>query len=244
MKDQAVKIKICGLTRPEDCLAVNKARPDYAGFVFAASKRQITLEQARYLISLLDPTIQPVGVFVEENDQQVEKIAKETGLRVIQLHTRPIPGRISRLRQSLSQSAAMNPLPAIWQRLAVSLERPAKEALIEAQKTIIDFKSRAFKDDLPDYWLLDSCRKGKAGGTGESFDWSFFQDFCLENPVVLAGGLGLENISPALALLSPAIVDCSSGVETNGQKDPEKIALFCTAVRNFRRCGQLEKPVV
>ena len=236
MKQTAVQIKICGLTRLEDCQAVNESKPDYAGFVFAPSRRQVSPELAGQLIRELDFSIRPVGVFTDASIGQICTVVLETGLQVIQLHSAAVPGRIASLRQCLA--AAPGPasvFPAIWQRLAVPLDQPGALALKEARRTIARLKKQGTADDLPDAWLLDSCRPGQSGGTGESFDWSVFKDFCREHPVILAGGLNIDNVAEALKQLNPMIVDCSSGVEVQNRKDPARIARFCAIVRDYNQ---------
>lgn len=243
MKQTAVQIKICGLTRPEDCQAVNESKPDYAGFVFAPSRRQVTPQLAGQLIRQLDSSIRPVGVFTETGVSEICTIVRETGLQVIQLHGAAVPGRIAGLRHCLAgipEAAAA--LPAIWQRLAVPLDQPAARSLKEARRTIARFLKQKMADDLPDAWLLDSCRPGQSGGTGESFDWSVFKDFCREHPVILAGGLNIDNVEEALKQLNPMVVDCSSGVEFENQKDPARIARFCAIVREYIQSIGIGRP--
>jgi len=242
MKPPPVQVKICGLTSPEAVQAVNRSQPDYAGFVFAPSRRQVSPEEAARLIRQLEPAIRPVGVFVDGSVARICQIASQTGLKVIQLHGEARPGFIAEMRQCLTEAAGTGyALPAIWQRLAVPLDQPAALALKEARQTISRFRIKGQADDLPDAWLLDSCRPGQAGGTGVTFDWRVFQDFCREHPVILAGGLNIENVGQALRQLHPLAVDCSSGVETEGRKDPARIARFCEIVREYSRdCGICE----
>jgi tryptophan synthase beta subunit len=232
--------KICGLVRPDDCLAVNAAQPDFAGFVFAKSRRQVTPAQAAALVKLLLPGILPVGVFVAATEETIASTAEAAGLRAVQLHDDFAPGRIARLRQRLASGTA------IWQRLAVPLDQPAEAALAAARKIVAAAAGtagaaiaatgpKATAPDLPDLWLLDSCKPAQAGGTGEPFNWAVFRAFCAEVPVVLAGGLSPANVSEALSTLLPAVVDCSSGVETAGRKDPQLVRQFCERVQQFNK---------
>lgn len=217
------KIKICGLTRREDCLAVNAARSDFAGFVFAPSRRQISADQAARLVAELNPEIRAVGVFVSEDAAAISSVAKAVPLAVVQLHGDALPDKLLELRRQL--------LPGIhiWQRLAVPLDQPFKETRDLIQATIDAFTAAGA---IPDAWLLDSCRPGQAGGTGEIFDWSPFSSLRLSAPLVLAGGLTLQNVAAGIRTLHPVIVDTSSGVETDGYKDAVKITAFCQAVRS------------
>ncbi len=230
MTGRVVRIKICGLSRSEDCLAVNAAKADYAGFVFAPSRRRVEPATAAGLIRLLEPGIQAVGVFVDESNAQIMAIARLTGISVVQIHGPAIPDRIARLRSQLP------PGTAIWQRLPVPLDQPAETALAEAERTIRRFRADADQNaklsrSLPDAWLLDSCRAGQTGGTGQIFAWPVFREFCRHYPVILAGGLDAGNVGAALQQLDLLAIDCSSGVETGGQKDPARIMAFCQAAR-------------
>lgn len=223
MTGYEVKVKICGLTRPADCEAVNNAQADYAGFVFAPSRRQVDAGLAADLALLLNPGISTVGVFVNEDDEKIVQIATLVRLAVVQLQGDAWPGRITRLRSILP------PGTAIWQRLAVPLDRPVSEALPAILKTLNDYSSAG---TAPDAWLLDSCKSGQAGGTGETFDWSLFRNLHFPAPLVLAGGLTPANVGSAVQLFAPAVVDTSSGVETGSVKDPGKIIRFCISARS------------
>jgi phosphoribosylanthranilate isomerase len=223
MKTKAVQIKICGLTRPEDCLAVNLAKVDYAGFVFAPSRRRLAISDATALVQRLDGAVSPVGVFVDEDDNFILQAVRLAGLEVVQLHGHAQYDRISHLRGILPMGTA------IWQRLD------------NIRRTVATFCSLAGANvaALPDRWLLDSSRPNQHGGTGTAFTWQVFQSFCREYPVVLAGGLDANNVAAAIALLHPAIVDCSSGVETDNQKDTTKIIQFCRSVRDVPSMADL-----
>lgn len=223
MTGHDVKVKICGLTRPADCEAVNAAQADFAGFVFAPSRRQVDASLAADLALLLVPGISTVGVFVDEDDEKIAQITRQVRLAVVQLHSDALPGRIARLRLVLPTGTA------IWQRLAVPIDRPVLETLPVIFRTLNDNSSA---ESAPDAWLLDSCKTGQAGGTGECFDWSSFRNLSFPAPLVLAGGLTPDNVGSAVQLFAPAVVDTSSGVETGCVKDPDKIIRFCMAARN------------
>ena len=157
------KIKLCGLSRPEDIAAANEVNPDYIGFVFAPkSKRYVSPTQAAQLKQQLAPGIQAVGVFVKEDPETVVHLLED-------------------LEKAQASSA--------------------------------------------DYILLDSGD----GGTGETFDWSLLAG--ATRPYFLAGGLDPENVGGAVEKLKPYAVDVSSGIETDGKKDPEKMRSFVRAVR-------------
>ena len=213
-----VQVKICGLVRPEDCLAVNAARADYAGFVLTGSRRQVTPKQAAALIRLLNPAILPVGVFTEEPSDQIARLAARLGLQVVQLHA--AAGRIASVRRLLP------PGIRIWQSLAVPVGLSPDKARAHIRTILAECLTR---QALPDAWLLDSCQDGRAGGTGRVLDWSALRAIGLNRPLVLAGGLSAENVGTAISCLRPAVVDCSSGVECDGRKNPAKIDEFCRA---------------
>ena len=130
------KVKICGLRRPEDIQMVNRLKPDYAGFVFAASSRQVTISQAEKLSGLLDSDICPVGVFVNEDPEIVAKIAESGIIRLIQLHGEEDAEYIQELKKKTG-------------RLVMKAVRVKDtEAILEAEQ-------------LPcDYLLLDTYVKG------------------------------------------------------------------------------------
>lgn len=222
MTKPGTKIKICGLTRPDDCRAVNDAGADYAGFVFAPSRRRVDIETAAGLIALLGPAMVPVGVFVDETVGEIVRTVQGAGLSMVQLHGEALPDKLTELRSHLS------PDVGIWQRLAVPLGVPSSIILSGIHEILGKFSAM---NALPDIWLLDSSRQGQAGGTGLSFDWPAFASLELTAPLALAGGLSPDNVILAINALQPAIVDASSGVETDGIKDPEKIRQFCANVR-------------
>lgn len=195
------RIKLCGLSRPQDVLAANGLRPEFVGFVFApGSRRQISPKQAENLRALLAPGIRAVGVFV---DQDVETVAALLGRGVIhlaQLHGHEDGAYLERLR-------ALTQKPII-QAFRVTSARDVQRA----------------SESQADYILLDS-----GAGSGTVFDWTVLSG--LRRPYFLAGGLGPDNVGEAVARLHPYGVDVSSGIETDGVKDPGKMAAFVAAVR-------------
>ena len=203
-------VKICGLTRPEDIAAVNRHRPDYAGFVFAASRRRVSPDRAKALIERLDRAILPVGVFVDEPAEAVAAIARHCDLRAVQLHGGETNETIAALRLLLP--------PAVAVIKAVPVRDGASLAAAEQ-----------YDCDL----LLDAWAEGAAGGGGRTFDWALLQGF--PKPYLLAGGLDEDNVAEAVRQLQPLGVDVSSGVETNGAKDAEKIGRFIRSARGGTR---------
>jgi phosphoribosylanthranilate isomerase len=181
-----MRIKICGLFRDEDTLFVNEFPPDFVGFVFAKSRRQVTPDTARRLISRLSPEIIPVGVFVDKTLHNIEEIAKATNIKMIQLHGSEDDFFIRELKKRVA-------LPVI-------------KALKPGQTV----------SEHSDYLLFDS----EIPGSGKTFDKSTLPK--TEKPYFLAGGININNIKEALSL-APYAIDISSGVETNGVKNREKI---------------------
>lgn len=195
------RIKLCGLTRPEDIRAANELGPDCVGFVFAPrSRRYVTPQRAAELKQALDPRIRAVGVFVNETAQAVAAFLNDGIIDIAQLHGSEDEEYIQRLR-------ALTGRPLI------------RAFRIETERDI----ARAGRSGA-DYILLDS-----GSGSGGSFDWKLAQNF--PRPYFLAGGLNPDNVKDALRRLAPYGVDVSSGIETDGIKDKRKMAAFVAAVR-------------
>ncbi len=198
------KIKICGLSRLQDIDAVNEALPDYIGFVFAPSPRQICTMQASALKKTLDRRIQAVGVFVDADIDKVTALALDGIIDMIQLHGHEDALYIRKLKRAVS-------VPVIK---AVRVQ--CAEQIMEAQPLDCD------------YLLLDTWQKGVQGGSGVTFDWSLIPQGI--KPYFLAGGLNAQNILRA-AQLKPYCLDVSSGAETDGIKDKDKIAKLVQQIR-------------
>lgn len=209
----ATRIKICGLMRPEDVAVANRLNPDYAGFLFAPSRRRVTEEAARDLIAGLAASIVPVGVFVDEAPEEIARIVRMCRLGVVQLHGAEGVAEMTSLRALVPAETS------IWKALRVR-----------------DSGSLASLCDLPaDRFLLDAWHPEQAGGTGEAFDWRILAGVTI--PFLLAGGLHAGNVADAIRLVRPWGVDVSSGVETDGRKDPERMAVFVAAVRGQDAAG-------
>lgn len=199
------KVKICGLRRKEDIDMVNQYLPDYVGFVFANSKRQVSVERAAYLKGMLSTKILAVGVFVNAPVEEIVSICRKEIIDVVQLHGEEDRSYIERLRSFIRQ-------PIVC---AVRVQSTAQ--ILQAQA-------------LPcDMLLLDTYTKGQYGGSGKTFDYSLIPK--LKKSYFLAGGLEKDNVRQAIEKCHPYAVDVSSGVETDGIKDEEKIAKFISAVR-------------
>ena len=210
------KIKMCGISKVETIPAIIDAKPDYMGLVFAPSKRQVTVEQAKTLVEELhkqyavrynSETIKTVGVFVNETVENLLKIAEEVKLDVIQLHGDEDESFIQILKEQSNVE--------VWKAVQV-------RSAADAEKWI---------DSSADMLLFDAYHKDERGGTGEVFDWSALDEF--ERPFMLAGGIDSTNVARAIRTVRPYGIDISSGIETNGVKDDEKMKAFTNIVRTI-----------
>lgn len=245
------KIKMCGISKVETIPAIVDAKPDYMGLVFAPSKRQVTVEQAKTLVDELHKQyekiygevtvpmntdtaqdsqdsqdsqvsqdsqefvpgnsnfekIKTVGVFVNETVENLLKIAEEVKLDVIQLHGDEDESFIQTLKEQSNVE--------VWKAVQV-------RSAADAEKWI---------DSSADMLLFDAYHKDERGGTGEVFDWSSLDAF--ERPFMLAGGIDSTNVARAIRTVRPYGIDISSGIETKGVKDNEKIKAFTNIVRTI-----------
>ncbi|MFD0827971.1 phosphoribosylanthranilate isomerase [Neobacillus sp. M.A.Huq-85] len=194
-----MKVKICGITDVDTALAAVAYGADAIGFVFAESKRKVELENAKEIIEKLPSEVMKVGVFVNATVEGIEKIANFTGLTHIQLHGDELA--------SLSEGLT---LPVI------------KAASIESDETLEEIKNYPCE-----YLLLDGPKGKYRGGNGIAFNWKNINlDVLKEKKIILAGGLHQENVEEAIQTIRPDMVDVSSGVETDGKKDLQKIKIF------------------
>ena len=265
------KIKICGISKVETILAIVDAKPDYMGLVFAPSKRQVTVDQAKTLVEELhkqyanrynrnaeqysnnvvqagtitdvvqdgtiinalqeetatgdahegtltsteniSPTlihqefIKTVGIFVNETLENLVTIATEVNLDAMQLHGDEDEAFIQSLKERTNVE--------VWKAVQI---RSAADA-------------EAWIDSSADMLLFDAYHKDERGGTGEVFDWSCLDEF--ERPFMLAGGIDSTNVARAIRTVRPYGIDISSGIETDGVKDNEKITAFTKLVRTI-----------
>ena len=242
------KVKMCGISKVDTIPAIVEAKPDYMGLVFATSKRQVTVEQAKTLVDELHKQyekrygevtvpmntdtaqdsqdsqdsqdnqefvpgnsnfekIKTVGVFVNETVENLLKIAEEVKLDVIQLHGDEDESFIQILKEQSNVE--------VWKAVQV-------RSAADAEKWI---------DSSADMLLFDAYHKDERGGTGEVFDWSSLDEF--ERPFMLAGGMDSTNVARAIRTVRPYGIDISSGIETEGVKDDEKIKAFTHIVRTI-----------
>ncbi len=202
-----VKVKICGLQTQADIEAANLSQPDYIGFIFVKqSKRYILPDHANRLRQLLNQPIQAVGIFVNEEHARIVDIAQAGTIDLVQLHGDEDDNYIHTLKKALE-------IPVIK---AVSVGKK-----VEASSQSADY-------------LLFDTETVERGGSGQAFDWGLISEFN-KQPFFLAGGLNTENIQAALAVVQPFALDVSSGVETDGKKDPQKMRDFVEKVREQTR---------
>lgn len=223
------KVKMCGISKVETIPAVVDAKPDYMGLVFAPSKRQVTVDQAKTLVEELHKQyanrynrdaeqcsnqtlihqefIKTVGIFVNETLDNLVTIATEVNLDAVQLHGDEDEAFIQSLKERTNVE--------VWKAVQI---RSAADA-------------EAWIDSSADMLLFDAYHKDERGGMGEVFDWSSLDEF--ERPFMLAGGIDSTNVARAIRTVRPYGIDISSGIETEGVKDDEKIKAFTNIVRTI-----------
>ncbi len=190
------KVKICGLSSPEAVTAAVDSGADYIGFVFAKSKRQVTLTQAHDLVKNIPVQVKKVGVFVNPSMEDLEQAIEAVPLDMVQIH--------GDFDNSLSE------------KLSVPIIRAVQVA-----------SASVILEDSADYFLFDA----PMAGSGKSFDWKLLDTVSIEKPFFIAGGLTTENVAQAISIFQPYAVDVSSGVETGGRKDIQKIKAFIERVK-------------
>ncbi len=204
-RSNRTRVKICGITRPEDGVVAARMGADAIGLVFyPPSPRAVSMEQAASVIAALPPFITKVALFVDAQRNDVEAVLQHLSIDLLQFHGDEEP--------DYCRSFGRAYLKAVRMREGVDLAAIA-ERYHDASGL-----------------LLDSYEKGLPGGTGQAFDWARVPEG-LDKPVVLAGGLSAENVEMAVRQVQPYAVDVSSGVEASrGIKDQDKIAAFMRGV--------------
>lgn len=198
------KVKICGLMEPAHVQAAVEAGADAIGFVFAPSRRRITIEKARELALLVPKDVWKVGVFVNATEEELKRTFEEVQLDYIQYH-----GDES---SSFIQQVGLPSIKAISVYNESDIERA------------VEMKT--------DYLLFDTPGLEFKGGSGRTFDWDLLENTApLRNRIILAGGLHAENVREAIQQVRPFMVDVSSGVEINKRKDEDRIRAFIRAVK-------------
>ncbi|MFZ5760041.1 MAG: phosphoribosylanthranilate isomerase [Thermodesulfobacteriota bacterium] len=200
------RIKICGMTDEQEAWHAVAAGVDALGFIFVQeSPRYIRPEEARAIIGTLPPFVDAVGVFRNDDPARIQEIAQYCGLTMLQLHGDESP--------EYCRQFPLRVIKAFQVRPGFS-----GEDLQPYERVVAGF-------------LLDTYHKELAGGTGESFDWSVVASLQAQRPVILAGGIGPENVGQAIAAARPFAVDVNSAVEqAPGRKDPERVTRLMAAV--------------
>lgn len=200
-------VKVCGTTSEEDALLAVAMGADAIGFIFAPSARQIAPSVAGDIAKRLPPEILTVGVFRDHSPQRVVEIMESTGLRAAQLHGRETPEQ------------------TVWVRRRV---RTVIKVFSAGDPAVADAASYG-----ADVVMLDSA---KSGTSGQVFDWRLAEDVPSGQRLLLAGGLGPENVAEAIAQVNPWGVDAASGLESApGKKDPRKLRAFIAAAKGAAR---------
>lgn len=210
-------VKICGLKDSENLEAAIEAGTDYVGLVFYdPSPRAVSVAQAADLVTQIPVSVKTVGLFVDPSDSDLERILSRVKLDILQLHGDETPARILDVKQKFDFEVI--------------------KALRIASKN--DLKNIKEYEEVSDYLMFDARVESESlpGGTGQAFDWDILAGHDPVNhlirPWFLAGGLNENNVTDALKVLSPDIVDVSSGVERErGIKDPDKIRAFIRAAK-------------
>jgi phosphoribosylanthranilate isomerase len=201
------KVKICGITRLDDALAAVRLGADALGFNFwPRSKRYLPPGEARAIVRRLPSFVTAVGVFVDPTREEVLRAADQSGIAVAQLHGDEPP-----------ELCASLPLPVL---------KAIRVTGAHALSALASYEVQGF--------LLDTPTVGY-GGSGQTFDWELAAEVARELPIVLAGGLGPENVAEAVRIVHPWAVDVASGVElAPGVKDPERMRLFIDRAKEAR----------
>jgi phosphoribosylanthranilate isomerase len=202
------RVKICGITRPEDAFAAATAGADAIGMVFyPGSQRCISIETANAIIASLPPFVTTVGLFVDASRDQVNSVLRNVSLDMLQFH-----GNES-------------------QQDCLGYAKPYIKAI--RMKADLDLMQQLEIYDKSAGLLLDTYVQGVAGGTGQTFNWDIIPAN-LDKPLILAGGLNAGNVADAIRRVRPYAVDVSGGVEAAvGIKDAGKLTEFIQETRKF-----------
>jgi phosphoribosylanthranilate isomerase len=225
-------IKICGNTNLEDARLAAELGADAVGFIFAASKRQVTATQVAEIARGLPENVERVGVFDSHDAEAIAFIAQEAGLNAVQLHGGFDEALLVELAPMLSASGIRIVQTLHW--TAGSSGQDPVQLVTELDQQMDRIAARGI-----DHILIDSkIGASSSGGTGVAFDWSAARELFASAPaglrVIVAGGLTPENVAQAIDQLAPWGVDVSSGVEASvGRKDPARVAQFIQNARSI-----------
>jgi phosphoribosylanthranilate isomerase len=202
-----VYTKVCGITTPEDALTAAGSGADAIGLVFAESPRRLNVERAREIAGALPDGVLKIGVFVDEELEEVLRIAREVGLDYAQLHGDESPETVTVLQESGVK-------------------------VIKALRIRDDDSLAAMEDYEADLFLLDAWSEKARGGTGERFDWEVAKSLRGRGNILVSGGLTPENVREAIRFFEPYGVDASSSLEdAPGKKNAERVRRFVSAAK-------------
>jgi phosphoribosylanthranilate isomerase len=209
----ATRIKICGITHPDDAQYAAELGVDAIGLVFySPSPRHVDIKQACAVVDTLPPFVTSVGLFVDASADEINAVLDKVNLDLLQFHGDESPA------------------------FCASFDRPWIKAIRMAEG--VDLHAEAERYSQSWGLLLDAYHPALPGGTGESFEWERVPDD-LQTSVILAGGLTAENVGEAIRIVRPYAVDVSGGVESaKGIKDWGKMADFVAAVREADALNQ------
>ncbi|MBF7096995.1 phosphoribosylanthranilate isomerase [Alkalibacter mobilis] len=198
------KVKICGLKSLKDISYINEFKPNYAGVIFAPSKRQVDKALGKEILNNLRPGILKVGVFTNESIENINYIVKYCDLDIVQLHGDEEPDFGKHINAR------------VWKAFRISG--------IEDLELMERYHAEGY--------LLDTYSKDSYGGTGKRFNWDILKSVTSKKTIILAGGINADNVTEALDIDVIDVLDVSSGVETAGTKDKDKIKILIEKVRN------------
>jgi len=210
--ENRTKVKICGLTTLEDARFVSGALADYLGFIFyPESPRYIEPAKAGAIINWLEGPGK-VGVFVNQPLDDVNSIAKQTGIDYVQLHGNESPDYCALVEKPIIKA------------FHIEQDTDPSELISRIEPYL----------DQVEYLLFDTKSDTDWGGTGQTFDWNILDEISNDKPFFLSGGLNAKNVQDAIQTLQPYAVDLSSGLEESpGLKDFDKIELFFDKMRDI-----------
>lgn len=202
-------IKICGITREEEIYEINELKPDYIGFVFANSKRKVTIEQVKKLYKKLNKSIRAVGVFRDNDEEFILNILKEVPLDVVQLHGNEDISFIKSLKEKVTCD--------IWKAITINSKEDIR--------------------NLSKYPINTIVLDGSNPGEGKTFNWNMLRGVNINKRIALAGGINESNVEEGIKSINPTIIDVSSGVEEMDEKglykSKDKMEILIKKVRMF-----------
>jgi phosphoribosylanthranilate isomerase len=202
-----VYVKVCGITNPEDARLATSSGADAIGLVFAESPRKLGAEQAREIAGALPDGVLKVGVFVDEEPEEVLRIAREVGLDYAQLHGDESPETVTVLREG-----------------GVKVIKALRVQSVDSLDVMDGYEA--------DLFLLDAWSEKAPGGTGERFDWQVAKSYGGRGNILVSGGLTPENVREAIRFFEPYGVDASSSLEdAPGKKNAERVRRFVSAAK-------------